>query len=443
MSDTVSAIVSRALATRVRPALYVGLCGERPQTPSARIGLGGVDRIEIGRGDTRRMERSKSGGAQVLTISLADSRMSSQHARLSRVGGTWVVEDLGSKNGTWVGRRRISRHRLGDRDVLVVGHTALVFRDCGGEEDDVEHHDLGTVPGLDTLSVELAARFKQLSKAARDLVPIEIQGETGTGKELIARAVHTLSRRSGKLAAINCGALPATLIEAELFGHRKGAFTSAVDDRPGLVRTADHGTLFLDEVGELPLASQATLLRVLQEGEVTPIGGDRPIKVDVRIVTATHRDLAADVDAGRFRADLRARLLGVVVPLPRLRDRIEDLGFLTATLLARIAPGRDIAFSADALAALYAHDWPMNIRELERALGAAVAIADNRIDLEHLPPALTALPAPSKELDEDDEQMRQQLVAAMARHAGNISAVARELGKDRTQIRRWVKRFGL
>jgi transcriptional regulator with GAF, ATPase, and Fis domain len=409
----------------------------------ARIGLGGVDRVELGRGDDRRMARSKIDGALVLTIAFPDSRMSSQHARLSRVGATWVIEDLGSKNGTWVRRRRITRHPLGDRDVIVVGHTALVFRDCGGEGDDVEQHELGNVPGLDTLSVELAARFKQLAKAAREIVPIEIQGETGTGKELVARAVHALSGRSGKLAAINCGALPATLIEAELFGHRKGAFTSAVDDRPGLVRAADNGTLFLDEVGELPLSSQAALLRVLQEGEVTPIGGDRPIKVDVRIVTATHRDLAADVDAGRFRADLRARLLGVVVPLPPLRDRIEDLGFLTATLLDRIAPGRDIAFSADALAALYAHAWPMNIRELERALRAAVAVADDRIDLEHLPPAFAALPAPPKELDGDDEQVRQQLVAAMARHAGNISAVARELGKDRTQIRRWVKRFGL
>jgi transcriptional regulator with GAF, ATPase, and Fis domain len=441
VSDTVSAIVSRAPATRVRPALYVGLCGENPQSPGARIGLGGVDRIEIGRGDVRRMERSKSDGAQVLTIALTDSRMSSQHARLSRVGATWVVEDLGSKNGTWVGRRRISRHRLADRDALVVGHTALVFREHGGEDDDVEQHELGNVPGLDTLSVELAARFKQVAKAARESVPIEIQGETGTGKELVARAVHALSGRSGKLAAINCGALPATLIEAELFGHRKGAFTNALEDRPGLVRTADNGTLFLDEVGELPLPAQAALLRVLQEGEVTPIGGDRPIKVDVRIVTATHRDLAADVEAGRFRADLRARLLGVVVPLPPLRDRIEDLGFLAATLLRRVAPDREIAFSADALGALYAHDWPMNIRELERVLGAAAAVADGRIDLEHLPPAFAQ--APPKELDEDDEEIRRQLMAAMERHGGNISAVARDLGKDRTQIRRWVKRFGL
>ncbi|MEO7094786.1 MAG: sigma 54-interacting transcriptional regulator, partial [Polyangiales bacterium] len=382
-------------------------------------------------------------GAEVGVISLGDARMSSQHARLSRVGGAWILEDQGAKNGTWIGTQRITRHSLVDRDVILVGHTIIVFRDRGGEANDVAALPPGSTPGLDTMCVELAAKFEELTKAARDRVPIEIHGETGTGKELIARAVHSLSKRSGKYVAINCGSIASTLLEGELFGHRKGAYTGATEERLGLVRTADGGTLFLDEIAELPASSQTALLRVLQEGEVVPVGGDRPIKVDVRVVTATHRDLDADVADHKFRADLRARLLGVTIMLPALRERTEDLGMLVTTLLDRLAPGRTVAFSADALAALYNHGWPLNIRELERCLAAALAVSSDRIELEHLPAALRSGTAAGGELAEDEERLRELLVKAIARHDGNLAAVARDLGKDRTQIRRWMKRFGL
>ena len=448
VDETVSAIISSAQRSSTEPALYLGLAGDTPLAPTARISLATTDRVDIGRGAARSAIRRTADGARVITLSLVDVRMSSQHVRITRLGSAWFAEDLRSKNGTWVGRERISRHQLADGDALVVGHTALVFRVAGGEDGDVDQVPSPRAPGLETLSHVLATRFAELASAAATAVPIEITGESGTGKELVARAVHALSARTGRFAAINAGALPATLLEAELFGHKKGAYTGATEDRAGLVRSADGGTLFLDEVAELPAASQAALLRVLQEGEVIPVGSDHAIRVDVRLVTATHKSLDAEVDAGRFRADLRARILGVQIALPPLRERREDLGALIGTLLARVAAGRKLAFSADTVAALYAYGWPLNIRELERALAAAAAIATDRIELHHLPASLRAIaPAAAvvdaSALSPDDLALRDSLAAAIARHDGNLAAVARELGKDRTQIRRWMKRFGL
>ena len=448
VSETLSAIVSTAKGGKTSPALYIGLAGDAPHHTPARIALVGLDRVDIGRGEIRRTSRARSGGAEVLTLAIADGRMSSTHARLSRLGAVWVLEDLQSKNGTWLGASKIARHQLVDGDAILVGHTMIVYRATGGEAGDVDALPAPLAPGLATLSPALAARFVEVAQAARTTVPIEITGESGTGKELVARAVHALSQRTGRFVAVNCGALPTNLIEAELFGHRKGAFTGAGDERTGLVRNADGGTLFLDEIGELPLAAQTSLLRVLQEREVLPIGADRPVKVDLRVVTATNRDLDADVAANRFRADLRARLLGVAVQLPPLRERREDVGHLIATLLARLAPDRTITFSADAITALYAHAWPLNIRELERSLAAALAVSRDRIELPHLPPALRAPPVasaapPAVAIPEDDAELQALLVASIDRHAGNLAAVARELGKDRTQIRRWMKRFGL
>jgi len=451
MSDTLSAIVSSTRRGQGKPALYVGLAGEAPRTPPARISLAGVDRVELGRGEARRIDHKKADGADLATVVLADARMSTQHARVTRLGGAWVIEDLGSKNGTWIGTQRITRKPLVDGDVVIVGHTVLVFREAGGEDGDLDGVPAAIIPGLATFSSILAERYRELASAARSTVPIQITGETGTGKELAARAVHELSGRSGRFVAVNCGALPGTLLEGELFGHKKGAYTGAGDERPGLIRSADGGTLFLDEIAELPASAQAALLRVLQEGEVVPLGGDRPVKVDLRIVTATHRNLEADVLANRFRADLRARLLGVDLVLPRLRDRREDLGMLVTALLDRLAPDRDIAFSADAVTALYTHDWPLNVRELERALAAALAVAGARIELNHLPAAVgeteplepPAVLVDTSTLSPEDRELRDKLVASIAKHQGNLAGVARELAKDRTQIRRWMKRFGL
>ncbi|HUJ59545.1 MAG TPA: sigma 54-interacting transcriptional regulator [Kofleriaceae bacterium] len=442
VDQTLSAIVATGRRARAVPCLYVGMAGDAPRTAAMRVSLAGIDRVEIGRRERR--EATRPGGG-ALALGLPDARMSSAHARLVRQPGGWTVEDVGSKNGTWLGTRRITRGSLGDGDVIVVGHTALVFAETGGEQADAEAGD--ALAGTATLDPALAARMDELASAARSAVPIEIVGETGTGKELIARAVHAQSKRTGGFVAVNCGALPGSLLEGELFGHRKGAYTGAADDRIGLVRSADGGTLFLDEIAELPAASQAALLRVLQEGEVVPLGADRPVKVDVRIVTATHKPLDGEVAANRFRADLRARLIGLTFELPPLRERRADLAAIVAALLARVAPDRALAFSADAVMAIYAYDWPLNIRELERYLGAAAALARDRIELHQLPPALrecfqTAHVDPDA-LSPEERELRERLVAAVTRHDGNLAAVARELGKDRTQIRRWMRRFGL
>jgi len=417
-----------------KPAMFIGLAGDAPRSPPCRISLADRTRIQVGRGESRSVGDD--------TITLADTRMSSRHMRLSRVGTEWVVEDLDSKNGTWINGQRTTRHVLADGEAIIVGHTALVFRAAGGELPDVVARPAKVHDGLATYSAALEVQLARLASAARSLAPIEINGETGTGKELAARAVHALSGRPGRFVAINCGAVPASLLEGELFGHRRGAYTGANEDRVGLIRSADSGTLFLDEIVELPATSQAALLRVLQEGEVMPIGGDKPDKVDLRIVTSTHRTLDAEVAVERFRPDLRARLLGVQITMPPLRDRIEDLCMLVATLLDRVGARPDLTFSADAVMALYAHRWPLNIRELEHALITALAVAGDRIELEHLPATLQESLA-AKAMPASDAELRDVLVAALARHAGNVSAVARELGKDRTQIRRWMRRFGM
>ncbi|MFT3696714.1 MAG: sigma 54-interacting transcriptional regulator [Kofleriaceae bacterium] len=426
MDETLSVGGARGDRVRKLPALYIGLAGATPRVPGWRLSLARRDALQIVRGDVRALDGE--------TLKLADPRLSRSHARFVKDGDAWRVEDLGSKNGTAVNGRPATTAVLRDGDTILVGATMLVFRTVGGELAEITTPQT-TAPGFTTIAAELEHRFAELTTAASSDVPIEITGETGTGKELAARAIHTLSKRKGAFVAVNCGALPANLLEAELFGHAKGAFTGAVSARTGLIRSADRGTLFLDEVAELPPASQAALLRVLQEREVLPLGEDAPIAVDVRLITATHQDLDRAVTDGEFRDDLRARLMGLTLALPPLRSRKEDLGLLVSALLPR-----DVTFSAEAVAELYTRTWPRNIRELERALAAAAAIAGDVIEPSHLPTGATAA---DPILDPEDLVLRDQLRAAIARHEGNLAAVARELGKDRTQIRRWMKRFGL
>ena len=298
-------------------------------------------------------------------------------------------------------------------------------------------------PALVTLELELARRLGALPGLATAGVPLIVAGESGTGKELTARAIHDLSGRRGRFVALNCGALPQTLIEAELFGARKGAYSGATDDRLGLVRAADRGTLFLDEIGDLPPASQVTLLRVLQEGEVTPVGATQPVPVDVRIVSASHRPLAQLIEQGGFRADLYARLAGAQIELSPLRRRREDIGYLAAVLLERHL-GTDAAqvrFERDAARALFLHTWPRNVRELEQALRAAAALSpDRRLRLAHLPDSLRGDGAAGAQRD---QALRGELIRLLGQHGGNISAVARAMGKARVQIRRWCRRMGI
>jgi DNA-binding NtrC family response regulator len=379
----------------------------------------------------------------VLAIACDDPRASTRHAAMRASFGRWVLEDLGSKNGTFVDGERVTRHTLEDGDLIEIGHTAWWFRELAATAParDAQIDDL-TRPFV-TLHAPLEADLDRAIDAVTARVPVLVTGETGSGKERFVSALHARSRRPGALIAVNCAALPASLVEAELFGHRKGAFSGANDDRAGYIRAADRGTLFLDEIGDMPAAAQTALLRVLAERAVTPVGDEVPIPVDVAIVSATHRDLATRVAAGELRADLLARIRGVTITIPPLRERREDIGLFVSRALARVDPGARL--SPEAGRRLLLAPWPLNVRELDNTVVVAALRAKDRpiavTDLDNVP-AVAPPPAPAQ-LCADDAELRGRLVAALAEHRGNISAVARELGRDRKQIHRWIARFAI
>jgi transcriptional regulator of acetoin/glycerol metabolism len=441
------------------PHLFLVLESHRMAALPARIRLAGLDEIILGRGPDRRIEQpsdpKEKKDAQTIAVRAPDPWMSSTHARMIRALKRWVIEDAGSKNGSLVnGTPLTGRVTLEDGDLIELGHTFFLYRHAvraiPGEPallDLAAGPAPAATPAFATLSPDLERDLDKLATVARAAVPVILEGETGTGKEVLARAVHTLSGRRGEFVAVNCGALPANLIEGELFGHRRGAFSGATEDRPGLIRAADGGTLLLDEIGELPAAAQAVLLRVLEAREVLPVGATKPVPVDVRVVAATHRSLDRMVEEGTFRRDLFNRLAGYRARLPPLRERVEDLGLLAGSLLARIGPpGAALpAIQPKAARALLQCFWPGNIRQLEKALSSAAALAKGgAIGLEHLPDEVRAAPAdlvspPTGE----DAAARERLVAMLIEHKGNVSAVARAMGKARMQVQRWMKRYGL
>jgi transcriptional regulator with GAF, ATPase, and Fis domain len=435
--DTLSLQESQLSAPRPsRGALVLLLEYQRPTSGSARFSLEGIDEVTIGRGETRSVEASSRRGTRCLHVCVPDPWMSREHARLVRIGEGFRVLDLGSKNGIRVAGARATRTALGDGALLEVGQTAFLFREDAADGSRL----LGE---LASYSSCLADRLRELARVSALDVPILLLGETGTGKELVARAIHRASARRGPFVAVNCAALPATLLEAELFGHKKGAFSGADADRPGLVRSAEGGTLLLDELGELPAAAQAALLRVLDERLVTPVGDARPVPVDFRLLAATNRDLRAQVSAGSFRADLYARLAGLVVTLPALRERREDVGMLIAAILGRHAPGRQVAFTKSAARALLAQPFPHNIRQLDKCLATALGLgADGVIDLDHLKLEPVG-PEPEAPLDEAERSERARIVALLTTHGGNVAQVARELGKAPTQVYRWLHRYNI
>jgi two-component system response regulator HupR/HoxA len=299
--------------------------------------------------------------------------------------------------------------------------------------------------------------------AATDL-PILIQGETGTGKELLARAVHAFSNRRNNLFLVqNCGALPDDLLQSELFGHKRGAFTGAISDRLGLFPAADGGTVFLDEISDVSPAFQVSLLRFLQNGEVKPLGTEKTSKCNVRIIAASNRSLKDLVEQGKFRRDLYYRLRGFELNLPPLRERIEDIPVLAEHLAHRYAEslGRKIpGITLEVMRRLKAHHWSGNVRELENEMRRMVALAENGefLALKHLSDELAAIEITSVQnefsnehkeffeskgtLKEVVEKMEQQLVAkSLVRNKWNYSKVARELGLSRVGLANKIKRY--
>jgi DNA-binding NtrC family response regulator len=430
--------------------LIAALDCERLNVSPWSIALVDADVVELGRGG----QRAAHTVDRRMRVDLPDRRASQLHARLVRDPDGWTVEDAGSKNGMRLNGESMEpagHARLAAGDVLEVGGTFLVLRKVA-EGARTHEGPTGSVDGLATMSPDFARELAVLDKIARSRVPVLVRGESGTGKEVVARAVHALSGRRGPLVPVNCGAIPATLLEGELFGSKRGAFSGA-EDRTGLVRSAEHGTLFLDEVVELPATSQAALLRFLQDGEVTPLGSDKRITVDVRVVAATNKPIEQLIARGLFRRDLYARLCGHVIHLPTLHTRLEDLGLLIGGLLQRLDPaGPPRTLARAAARTLFRHGWPLNVRELEQALRSALATmtgdeitaGDVRLITDEelaAAPATEAAGVPAA--PQESGTTRDRLVALLSQHGGNLSAVARGLSTSRTQVARLLARHGL
>lgn len=331
---------------------------------------------------------------------------------------------------------------------------------------------LSTPLGFDEIvgsAPQFRAALAIAAKAARARVPVLIEGESGVGKEVVADAIHAASPRARKpLVSINCGAIPANLVESELFGHEKGAFTGAFERKVGRFIDADTGTLFLDEVGEMPLDAQVKLLRVLQSGEIQPIGARHSREVDVRVIAATNKSLLAEVEAGRFREDLYYRLNVVQVSIPPLRERAGDIPALARHLLGRIAlqPGlRELGITDDALALLGGYDWPGNVRQLQNALFRAAVLCDGegltRADFPQIAQLAAGRPGnegsapqgfahsgvtlfrPDGHLRTLDEIEADVIRLAIGHYRGRMTEVARRLGIGRSTLYRKLGELGI
>ena len=311
------------------------------------------------------------------------------------------------------------------------------------------HGIIGNSPGIQHV-------LRMISRLKDTRTPVLISGESGTGKELVARALHYRGTFASRpFVAVDCGSLVPTLIESELFGYEKGAFTGALRSKQGLLQSADAGTIFLDEVGELPLEMQAKILRFLQEKEVRPVGSNQKVKVDVRIIAATNRDLETEYKKGTFRKDLYFRLNVVTIHIPALRERRSDIPILVTWFLDRLAPGRGVQVSSSAMKSLLAYDWPGNIRELENCLERAVALGDQlKIEISDLPSSIARAEAPievvSSEMSEfsgpatDLEDIeRATIERVFVQVNGDKVLAGKMLGISRATLYRKLKRYNI
>ncbi len=445
----------RSMPTRVpgRPALVA--CVVAGRLARASTGLG--EEVSVGRD-------------AAATLAVDDPSMSRRHFSVRRTAKTdWTIEDLASRNGTFVDRVEVkgpTPARIGS--VIRAGASIFVIVADAHDARTAVRNEHGLVGGASLSGVRRA-----ISTYGPTRTPTLILGETGTGKEVVARALHESSARRGPFVPVNCAALPHALFESELFGHARGAYSGAGTARPGLVRSAQAGSLFLDEIGELPLELQPKLLRFLEDGIVRAVGDDAGKTVDVRVIAATHQALTERVDEGRFREDLLQRLRAGVIELPPLADRREDIPALVEHLLAGL-PGEPTC-STDALELLVSATWRGNVRELRNVLQAATHQAsgagEREIAVTHLPsellrarqsvglarvsPAAALEPesgiedaapddeAPSSTLATDDLSRRDAIAAALAASRGNVTEAATRLNMRRATVYELMRRFGL
>jgi transcriptional regulator with PAS, ATPase and Fis domain len=308
------------------------------------------------------------GTGELSDLKLSDPTVSREHLRLTLEAAGVRVRDVGSRNGTWIGGVRVREALLTTSTVLTIGATSLsISLDAGPIDLAVSQSTrFGEAIGV---SPAMRHVFMLLERAARSDMTVLLEGESGVGKEILARAVHSTSQRAkAPFVALDCGALSPSLIESELFGHERGAFTGAHSARQGLFEAAHGGTIFLDEIGELPIDLQPKLLRVLEEREVRPVGGRTAKPIDVRVVAATNRHLAEAVEAGKFRRDLFYRLAVVLVTVPPLRDRPEDIAPLARAFLRSVLGTPETELTEDFAAMLSSYSWPGNVRELRNVI---------------------------------------------------------------------------
>jgi DNA-binding NtrC family response regulator len=390
-------------------------------------------------------------------LALEDATVSRFHCEIRVEEGRAVIRDLDSRNGTRVDGVLVWRAQLEDRAVLTVGRTRIRF-ELGGEDVKVPLSPRQRFGLLVGRSLAMRAVFAQLERASQSDLTVLLQGETGCGKDAAAESLHREGRRAGgPFVVVDCGAISSSLVESELFGHVRGAFTGADRDRPGAFELADGGTIFLDEVGELELDLQPKLLRVLEQRSVQRVGGSALVPVDVRVIAATNRNLRGEVNAGRFRSDLFYRLAVFEVRLPPLRERKEDLPAMVSHFLASLG-GADHPLAGELLgvkfqSSLIRHPWPGNVRELRNYLERCLALE------EHLPlssderwSAEAAEAAPPIDVHTPIKLARERMIAWFERqyllqlleaHQGNVSAAARAAGVDRAHIYRLLFRRGL
>ena len=393
-------------------------------------------------------------------LALFDPAVSRLHATIARYAGeeTAWLQDRGSSNGVFVNGRRVDGVAIRPGDVVRLGDTMLVVGrgEPAAPEDEAQLGVLGRSPVV----AELRAVVRKVAPSA---LPVLIVGATGTGKDVVARAVHDASGRRGRIVAVNCAALPGTLVESVLFGHKRGAFTGAVSDAEGAFVQASGGTLFLDEVGDLALEAQPKLLRALENGEITPVGTTSPVRVDVRVVAATHVALDAEMDAGTFRRDLYGRLAGVVVRTPPLVERRADVLPLFRSFLGE-SGAREL--SADFVESLLVHAWPFNVRELRKLAERLLVLhadaprwergmlhKEMRPLLDAPPrsdaPSVSGLPSAAPVAGADDGRRegpppaRAELLALLAQCDGNVSRVAELVGRNRKQVYRWMEQHAI
>jgi len=403
-------------------------------------------------------------------IALSDTTVSRRHAEVLRVPEGVLLRDLASTNGTFVGPVKVREVYLSPDTRFRVGQTELVFAPAD-EVIEVLPLEEPYYENMVGGSLGMRELFGLLARVAPTELTCMVTGETGTGKELVSRAVHNRSKRAKKpFVVFDCGAVSESLVESELFGHERGAFTGAVASRPGVFEMAHKGTVFLDEIGELPVELQPKLLRVLEQREVRRVGSGQTRSVDVRVVCATNRNLRDEVAAGRFREDLFYRLAVVELRLPPLRERLQDVPLLVNHILRSCAHNAGVQDLSNEVNALFdAYHWPGNVRELRNVVERALPFCDGtQITLDTLPEALrvaseTAMSAPAVESpelgisgagmrdmpfkDAKDQIIeafeRQYLVDLIERHDGNISRAARAADMDRKSISRLLKKHDI